>query len=79
MGRVKRVNLQSGGGSGAAKRVMARDADALLLSGLILFGLLLGLFLLQAVLVFPYECAEFGIVVLLAVQRIVQWAFRVFF
>jgi hypothetical protein len=49
-----------------------------LYSGL-LFGLLLGFLLFQANLIFSNERTELGIVVLLAVQRIVQWAFWMFF
>ena len=49
------------------------------LMGLILFGFLFWFFLFQTILVFSDERAELGIIVLLAVQRIVQWAFRMFF
>ena len=49
------------------------------LFGVILFGFLLRFFLFQTNLVFSDESTELGIVVLLAVQRIVQWAFRMFF
>ena len=41
------------------------------LFGVVLFGFLLWFFLFQAILVLPDERAEFWIVVLLAVQRIV--------
>jgi hypothetical protein len=48
-----------------------REVLPKVLLGVIFFGFLLRLFLLQANLVLPNECAEFGIVVLLAVQGVV--------
>jgi hypothetical protein len=45
----------------------------------VLFGLLSGFFLLQAVFVFSDERAELRIVVLFAVQWVVKRAFRMFF
>ena len=53
--------------------------DSLILFTVILLRFLFGFFLFQTHFILADERTELRVVVLLAVQRVVQWAFRMFF